>query len=224
MGLLSDLKKALGSWSRGEESPSDTSASWDKPRGGISPKLLLLGIIGLVVFLMANFLGPGARRALDDPTPQMPEGATMVDNVSLEGEPTTLQVYEQELSSRLAKVLAEVQDAGEVLVYVSLISGPEYDYARNKWLESRTTEEKDTGGGQRRIEEMREENQLIVAASSQGAREGGLVQKELHPPVRGVLIVAEGAEDSRVKAELVRAAQVVLGIGSHQVVALPKER
>ena len=36
MGLLSDLKKALGSWSRGEESHIDTMASWDQPRGHFS--------------------------------------------------------------------------------------------------------------------------------------------------------------------------------------------
>ena len=54
------------------------------------------------------------------------------------------------LSSRLAQVLTQVEGAGEVLLYVSLAqSGPEYDYARNQWVESRITEEKDTGGGQR---------------------------------------------------------------------------
>lgn len=224
MGLISNWQKSLGFGPHEEESAPSKSTSWDKPRGGISPRLLVLGIIGLMIFLAANYFGSGAKRTLDAPASQIPVGTATVENTSPVGEMTTLQEYEQKLSSRLAKVLAEVQDAGEVLVYVSLISGPEYDYARNEWLESRTTEEKDTGGGQRIIEEMREENQLIVAAGTQGGREGGLVQKELQPPVRGVLIVAQGAVDSRVKAELLLAAQVVLGIGSHQVVVLPKER
>ena len=136
----------------------------------------------------------------------------------------TLREYEEELSSRLAQVLTQVEGAGEVLLYVSLMSGPEYDYARNQWVESRITEEKDTGGGQRVIEEMREENQLVMAASTQGTRDEGLVQRELQAPVKGVLIVAEGAGNPRVKAELIRAAQVVLGVGSHQVLVLPKER
>ena len=42
--------------------------------------------------------------------------------------------------------------------------------------------------------------------------------------VQGVLIVAPGAENSQVKVELIRAAQVALGIGSHQVVVLAGER
>lgn len=220
MSLLSLLKENLP-FAGSKEEMEGKNRAWGRPQRGISLKVVVLGVMGLLLFLTASIWG---RRGVEGPEAQLPEAGIRVKEPVAEGKLTVLQQYEEFLSSRLASILTEVQGAGEVAVYVSLASGPEYDYAQNRSVEARTTEERDTGGGQRVIQETREDNQLVMVAGSQGNGNQGLVHKELHPPVQGVLIVAEGAENSRVKAELTRAVQVALGIGSHQIVVLAKER
>ncbi|HHY36655.1 MAG TPA: hypothetical protein GX518_03085 [Firmicutes bacterium] len=223
MGFFSMVKgKLLFGADKGEV--DGENGSWGKPQRGISVKLVLLGIIGFFLFLTAGIWGRRGAELPLKPDTQIPEGGIKVNVPTGEENLTELQLYEQVLSERLARILTEVQGAGEVAVYVSLAGGPEYDYAQNRSVEARTTEERDTGGGQRVIQETREDQQLVMVAGIQGTGNQGLVRKESHPPVQGVLVVAAGAGNSRVKAELLRAVQVALGIGSHKIVVLPKER
>jgi stage III sporulation protein AG len=223
MGLFSKVKENL-LFGPNREELDTADSSWGRPQKGISAKLVVLGILGLMLFIAARIWGGTGVDLPTKPEIHLPESAIKVNDPVPEGNLTGLQQYEEFLSAQLAEILTEVQGAGDVAVYVSLASGPEYDYAQNRSVESRTTEERDTGGGQRVIHETREDNQLVMAASIQGTRNEGLVRKELHPPVQGVLIVATGADNSQVKVQLIQAAQVALGIGSHQVVVLPKER
>lgn len=132
-----------------------------------------------------------------------------------------INVAEQELERRLEQILSQMKGAGKVNVNVTLESGPTYEYAVNAVANTKKTEEQ-VNGGSRVISESVEDGKLVITRSNNN--EMPVVVKESKPAVLGVLVVAEGAHNPQVKLELSRAVETVLGIASHQVHVVPRER
>lgn len=55
-----------------------------------------------------------------------------------------------------------------------------------------------------------------------GDGEQPIVLKKLKPQVRGVLVVAKGAENLKVKAAMIEAIQRVLDVPMHRISVMPK--
>ena len=62
----------------------------------------------------------------------------------------------------------------------------------------------------------------MVSSSSSKAESPVIIGEEI-PEVAGVLVVATGAFDSKVKMELANAVEALLGVASHRVVVLAAE-
>ncbi len=118
MSLLSLLKENLP-FAGDREEMEGKNRAWGRPQRGISLKVVVLGVMGLLLFLTASIWG---RRGVEGPEAQLPEAGIRVKEPVAEGKLTVLQQYEEFLSSRLASILTEVQGAGEVAVYVSPVS------------------------------------------------------------------------------------------------------
>ena len=129
-----------------------------------------------------------------------------------------LNSIEKGIAAQISQILSQVQGAGQVMVTVSLEAGPEQSYARDASTVRSNVEEKDAGGGTRVTMETNEKS-AVVFAEKQGA---ALVVKELGPRVQGVLVVAEGAKDPEIKAQLSRAVQTMMNLPAHKVLVLPK--
>lgn len=132
----------------------------------------------------------------------------------------SLAEIEKLLAAELGGILGQVAGAGKVSVSVTLENGPEQNYAQNTSIDRSTVEERDAGGGTRVTTGENSKTEMVFANNSSAP----LVVKETAPVVRGVLVVAEGAADSEIKAKLSRAVQTVLNLPAHKVVVLPKER
>ena len=115
------------------------------------------------------------------------------------------------LAGELEDILSQVDGAGKVQVSITLSSDGLKSYARNTKNEQRETKELDSNGGDRNI---KEENQSSDIAVSGGA---ALLVEDSAPEVVGVLVVAEGAQDSLVKEQLTDATTTLLNISPHQV-------
>ncbi|HPU36274.1 MAG TPA: hypothetical protein PLA91_05715, partial [Bacillota bacterium] len=59
---------------------------------------------------------------------------------------------------------------------------------------------------------------------SENGEERPVVEREVAPQVAGVLVVAEGAGDSRIKARLFEATRVALGVDPQKILVLKMER
>jgi stage III sporulation protein AG len=123
----------------------------------------------------------------------------------------------------LAETLSQVAGAGQVSVRVFLDSGPRYEYARKTADDTRTTQESDRSGTSRITSERREEGEVTVRRGGSGGEDVPVVVMTHLPAVRGVLVVAGGAADPTVRAELSRAVQTALGLPPHRVTVLAKE-
>lgn len=124
--------------------------------------------------------------------------------------------YVRRLEADLSSILSKIQDAGRVSVMITLKSGAEMIPAKDESISDKVTDEKDTGGGARTINEKTTDDRIVFAAA-QGGNSKPLIIKEINPEIKGVIIVAEGAKDSKVKLNISRAVQTVLDIPAYRV-------
>lgn len=157
--------------------------------------------------------------------PQLSQKEIMQGQKEIAGEPLNKSLMareEESLSGKLQEMLAEIEGAGKVKVTVRLAASAREDYAINTTTGRKTTQEKDQGGGTRVITENTDTNQLVLIRGGNG--ENPVVEQERAAQVAGVLVVADGARDPRVKARLFQAVRVALGVEPQKILVLPSEK
>ena len=128
-----------------------------------------------------------------------------------------LSNLEKELEAKLEDNLQQIQGVGKVQVTVSLASGLKNEYARNNNVTKRTSKESDKAGGVRETTEVTENNQLVIP---NGATQPVIVMEE-KPEVAGVLVIAQGASDPKVKEGIHVAVRTLLNIPASKVIVEP---
>lgn len=129
---------------------------------------------------------------------------------------------EEALSKRLCEMLKKIEGAGEVEVSVRLSNTTQSEYAVNTTTSKKTTQERDQSGGTRVTNEDSNSNQIVV--NRNGQEEEPVIEREVAPHVAGILVVAEGAGNVKVKAMLFQATKVATGIEPQKILVLPRER
>lgn len=177
-------------------------------------------LIGLSLLYAGNLMKSGVGVISSGPRPS----PVVQGDTAREGSNGELRAAARQLEVQLKGILEQVRGAGQVEVCVTLASGPMRDYAVNTKTLRRSIEERDQNGGTRLTTETNADDQLVMARATQVGGEGPVVIKESMPKIQGVLVVAEGAEDPLVRAQLVQAVQTLLGADAHQVQVLPRTR
>lgn len=124
--------------------------------------------------------------------------------------------YEQDLVGLLEKI----KGVSEVEVMVNLNSTHQKIYEKNLIIGQQTSEETDQNGGERVVEDENEEQQVVLVR--QGDQEVPLLVETRKPEVRGVLVVAKGAEQATVQEWVVQAVSRVLDVPTHRISVMPK--
>lgn len=118
------------------------------------------------------------------------------------------------LEARLKEVLSSIRGAGRVEVMITYESGAELVTAMSTNVNSNRSEVSD-GEKTSTTTQTTEVSQPATVNSTGGNEPIVLVEKE--PVVRGVIVVAEGAADIRVKLDLQRAVTAVLDIPTSKI-------
>lgn len=129
--------------------------------------------------------------------------------------------YEKTYENQLKKALDDMLGVDDVTVVVNIDSTDKKVLEKNKVTKSQTTDETDNGGGQRKVQDSSTDEQLVIIRN--GETEGPIVVETKKPEIRGVLVVARGAENIKVKSWIIEAVTRVLGVPSHQVAVMPKK-
>ncbi len=178
--------------------------------------LLALGLFGVILILagsiFSDILAPTHQEAHDEGDDEL---------VSIEktmGRTAGDLRYDEEVRARLERILTQVEGVGNVSVEIFFESGPEYKYAYNERIDQTESQEEDSSGGIRRVSELSTDREIVIV--SDGNEKPILVQ-EMQPEVRGVLVVAQGANNGIIRMRLVNAIEAVLGIPPHKIQVLP---
>ncbi|MFO7818719.1 MAG: hypothetical protein R6V17_00625 [Halanaerobacter sp.] len=173
--------------------------------------LFVLILVGVFFMLVGNLFDPSTQdKSLERVTEDNSQSRER--NFSLE----------EELEKRLEDVLSQVSGAGTVAVNITLDTGTKKIYARNSNDSNKKILEEDKSGGVRETEQQEQRSEIVIL--DQGGASEAVIKKKVRPQIRGVLVISEGAADSRIKADLIDAVRVGLGIKSHKIKVLAKER
>ncbi|SFE31005.1 stage III sporulation protein AG [Alteribacillus iranensis] len=145
--------------------------------------------------------------------------------VETKATPTELEKIpdkEKAIQDRLAIMLENISGVSRVEVMVNLQGSEEKVYEKNTIFRQQTTREEEHQGGSREVEDGTKEEQIVIVR--QGDQEKPILLHTKKPEARGVLVVAEGVSDLKVKEWVVEAVTRSLDVPPHKVSVLPRER
>lgn len=143
--------------------------------------------------------------------------ANMLEKHSLQW---TMKDYEEHYEASMKLILEEIEGVGEVLIKVNLDSTEEKVYQTNTRRGTQVTNEKDYQGGNRTVNDATEDQTVVTI--NNGAMEVPVEIKTVKPTIRGVVIVAEGAQTPNVKAWIFDVVQRSLDVPPHRISVVPK--
>ena len=183
--------------------------------------MIVLLLLGIVLLSLGNFLSHRAdgEKEIMGNTDEPGEDEIFAEPIS----ESTLTAIEHSLEKRLEENLNQIKGVGKVSVTLILKSGPEYLFASNISTNDREVKETDSGGGERVTLETTGDDQLVLVQAVTAGMQEPVVKKEQKPLIEGVLVVAEGANNPMVKAELSRTVQTLLGIRANAVSVRPMQ-
>ena len=165
--------------------------------------LLIVLLVGAVLLILSSIIFDSKDKK--DP----------FTNKNLQNDELELKTddYAEILEKKLESILSEIDGVGNVNVMITLEDTSEKVPAINTTKNQETSNEEDSQGGIREV--LREDStSQIVTKGSDGTL---IVLKEIKPEVKGVIVVAEGADDLQVEEKLYHAVKTVLDIPGNKV-------
>ena len=126
------------------------------------------------------------------------------NNISTENSSSTME-YVTYLENKLGNVLSKISGVGSVNVIITLESGFSYEYATDTETKSVAS-----GGTETTIT-----TETVILVSNKP-----VVMKEIYPTIKGVVVVAKGAENFSVKMNILSAVETVLEIDRTSITIL----
>ncbi len=128
---------------------------------------------------------------------------------------------DNDLERELSNILNQIQGVSDASVFLTVDTGSQLILADNSEGSTRKTLEEDSGGGLREIEEENWKESYVILRDPQGG-EKPLVLYERKEQYRGVLVVARGVGDPRIKTQIIEALSSLLGLSTHRITVLPR--
>lgn len=124
--------------------------------------------------------------------------------------------YEEIMEERVEEIFSRMEGVGKVQVMITISYGKEVLIAEELNSTYSTTNEKDAQGGHREINNEDVQSKIVMQNTGSGSTQP-IVLREKQPEVKGILILAEGGDDPRIKQQLTSAAETLLGVPAHKV-------
>lgn len=211
-GPLSLLKRLLG-----------TKDGSPGKKNGKYQYLMIVALFGAAIMLMGNMLG--AENPSGTAMPAMKEGGSEEDTAVFGQKKTAendvISAYEESYEAQLTEMLEGINGVGDVTVFVNVDATDKKVLEKNTVIQSQTTAETDREGGKRTVEDASKDDQIVIIRN--GEKEVPIVLETKKPEIRGVLIVAKGAENIQIKKWIIEAVTRALDVPNHRVAVMPKK-
>ncbi|NLM14150.1 MAG: hypothetical protein GX209_10440 [Epulopiscium sp.] len=124
--------------------------------------------------------------------------------------------YEEIMEERVEKIFSKMEGVGKVQVMITTSYGKEVHIAEDINSSYSMTNEEDSQGGRREIKSEDVQSTIVMQNTGSGSTQP-IVLKEKQPEIQGILILAEGGDDPRIKQQLTAASETLLGVPAHKV-------
>nr|WP_145403924.1 stage III sporulation protein AG [Paenibacillus xylanexedens] len=184
--------------------------------------LIILGLIGVGIMLFNSFVNV---KKIDSENigREPPEQATSISTMQndlLEENP--FQAIEIAFEDKMKGILENIVGVGTVDVMVTVDSTEELVVQRNVKDSQQLTEETDANGGKRHMTQYTRDGEIITYEIS--GDQTPIVTKKLKPQIRGVLVVARGAENKVVKDLITDAVEKGLNVAAYRISVVPRKQ
>jgi stage III sporulation protein AG len=182
--------------------------------------LLIVAGIGAVLMLLNSFL----------PLKEVPPSAQEPDPSASSAEAwsgkaeavSPFEAIEAPIEARLKEILEKIVGVGTVDVLVTVDSTEEIVVERNTNETQSVTNETDKNGGVRHITSVGKDGQVVLHEVS--GDETPIVTKRINPKIRGILIVAKGAENATVRKLIVHAVERGVNVPASRISVVPSKQ
>lgn len=188
-------------------------------KGGKSSYLLILLVLGALLMIVGSIWK------------EPPKNATVASSSSDESSETfgtkntdtnsEMKIYEEQYENQLKEALEQIVGVHSVSVIVNVEATERKILEKNAVLRNQTTREEDKEGGVRQVEDQSKEDEVVIIQN--GDKEEPIILETKKPEIKGVLVVAGGAENIQVEKWIIQAVTRVLDVPSHRVAVIPKK-
>jgi stage III sporulation protein AG len=182
--------------------------------------LLIIGGLGAALLLVNSFVSLRGVEPGEGASGPPPEG----EEVFASREPahvSPFEAIEQPLEARLKDMLEKIVGVGTVDVLVTVDSTEEIVYEKNGRLTRQQTDETDGQGGTRHITQITQDGSVVLYEVSGG--QTPVVVKRIQPKIRGILVVAKGAENRTVRELILDAVRKGTGVPAGRISVVPRK-
>ena len=128
----------------------------------------------------------------------------------------SLDSYVDSLEKRMEEIISGMEGVGKVQVMITLSDTGMEILERNREITASDLEETDNAGGNRKNTESGEREEVIYKKDADGNETPYVVQRKLQE-VTGVVVIAEGAGNTKVKENIIGAVSVLFNLNEHRI-------
>lgn len=173
---------------------------------------MVVFIIILVITIIAiNSIWNNDKKSSDDAVNTSNKKLANNNEINLDKETYNSSSLEENLES----ILSSMSGVGNTKVFINYSESSTVEAMYNETTKESSTEETDNSGGVRTIQQT--DTQKDVIYSEEGGSKTPVTQKITNPTIEGAIITAEGANDSKVKANIISAVSAATGLASHKI-------
>lgn len=212
MGKLREsLNKWIGSSEEGQVKRNQTFR-W----------LIIVGLIGVAIIIISSFIN--VKEIDTENVGREPPNDSGVQSTfgSSTSETTPFDTIENAFEDKIKGILEQIVGVGTVDVMVTIDSTEEIVVERNRQDTQQNTEETDANGGTRNITQYTRDGEIVTYESS--GDQTPIITKKIKPKIRGVLVVAKGAENKVVKDLITEAVEKGLNVESYRISVVPRKQ
>lgn len=164
---------------------------------------LILVLAGILILIIA----------LPTDTKGKKQAEEAKENISKEN--NTMEASKDEIERKLEDILEKIDGAGEVKVMITYQDSGTQVVEKDKNTSANSVEESDSTGGVRNTKEQQLQESTVYEEADAGNTP--FVSKELLPKVEGILIVASGGDNQKVKQNISEAVLALFQVEAHRI-------
>lgn len=120
------------------------------------------------------------------------------------------------IEKELSDILSQIRGAGKVEIMITYVSTGEKIYVTDVSEQTKTSNQDTKSGDVKEDSDTKYDRKTITPSNAP------VVSKELFPKVKGVIVVAQGADDAAVRQNIMQAVKAALDVPDHKISVLVK--